>query len=37
MSVKTVLGTIEASQVGICAPHEHIYIDMNVFLLRRKK
>lgn len=31
MSVKTVLGTIEASQVGICAPHEHIYIDMNVF------
>lgn len=31
MSVKTVLGNIEASQVGICAPHEHIYIDMNVF------
>lgn len=31
MSVRTVLGNIEASQVGICAPHEHVYIDMNVF------
>ena len=33
MSVKTVLGNIEASQVGICAPHEHIYIDMKVFFV----
>lgn len=31
MSVRTVLGNIEASQVGVCAPHEHVYIDMNVF------
>ena len=31
MSVMTVLGKKEASELGICSPHEHIYIDMSVF------
>lgn len=31
MAINTVLGTIEAKDLGICAPHEHVYIDMSVF------
>ena len=31
MAVMTVLGKKNAEELGICAPHEHIYIDMSVF------
>jgi len=31
MSIMTVCGPIEAEQLGIVTPHEHIYIDMTVF------
>lgn len=31
MAVTTVLGKKEAGELGVCAPHEHIYIDMSVF------
>lgn len=31
MAVTTVLGKKNASELGIVAPHEHIYIDMSVF------
>lgn len=31
MSVMTVCGKIDADQLGIVSPHEHIYIDMRVF------
>lgn len=33
MAVMTVLGKKEAAELGICAPHEHIYIDMSVFFV----
>ena len=33
MAVMTVLGKKEAGELGICAPHEHIYIDMSVFFV----
>jgi len=31
MSVMTVLGPVQASELGIVTPHEHIFIDMSVF------
>lgn len=31
MSVMTVLGKIDANDLGIVTPHEHIFIDMSVF------
>src|SRR5690554_6733023 len=31
MSVMTVTGKIDKSELGITAPHEHIFIDMEVF------
>ncbi len=31
MAIQTVLGKIEAAELGIVSPHEHIFIDMNVF------
>ena len=33
MSVMTVNGTIDAKELGIVNPHEHIYIDMGVFFV----
>lgn len=33
MGVTTVLGRVSADVLGICAPHEHIYIDMSVFFV----
>ena len=37
MAVMTVLGKKEASELGICAPHEHIFIDMSVFFTPHKE
>lgn len=34
MSVMTVNGTIDAKELGITTPHEHIYIDMEVFFAK---
>lgn len=31
MAVMTVLGKRNVDELGICAPHEHVYIDMSVF------
>lgn len=31
MPVMTVLGKVEASELGVVTPHEHIFIDMSVF------
>ena len=31
MSVMTVLGKVDASELGVVTPHEHIFIDMSVF------
>lgn len=31
MAIQTVLGKIEKEELGVVAPHEHIFIDMNVF------
>lgn len=33
MAVMTVLGKKDAKELGICSPHEHIYIDMSVFFV----
>lgn len=33
MSVMTVLGKVNASELGVVTPHEHIFIDMSVFFM----
>jgi len=37
MSVMTVLGKIERSELGIVTPHEHIFIDLSVFYAEPKE
>ncbi len=36
MSVQTVLGTIESSELGIVSPHEHIFINLSGFFTERE-
>ncbi|MDO5566954.1 MAG: hypothetical protein Q4G59_09885 [Planctomycetia bacterium] len=37
MAVRTVLGDVDASTLGITTPHEHIFIDMEVFFAPPKE